>query len=231
VYLAVKTETGFEQRSHTLACRLWGPLFVMTMVSLPASMIARSDTLANYKAYLIAFLVPAAVLVAPLGVIPFCRPGTNSKAFACSCLYLTVMLVGAAPGLYPRLLPSTTGSEYDITIAKALSGPSTLHVVDLAGIWNVPGPHLLHHRGPGVRRKSLAGERLRALRRTLSRRPKLPTAIRRSQRFTPDLRPCSAWRLCGCRPEHRTARAERHPPRGWYRSGCFLTWWGLHPSS
>jgi cytochrome d ubiquinol oxidase subunit II len=38
------------------------------------------------------------------------------------------MLVGAAAGLYPRLLPSSANPADDITIAKALSGPHTLHV-------------------------------------------------------------------------------------------------------
>jgi cytochrome d ubiquinol oxidase subunit II len=38
------------------------------------------------------------------------------------------MLIGAAVGLYPRLLPATTGSSNDITIENALSGPHTLHV-------------------------------------------------------------------------------------------------------
>jgi cytochrome d ubiquinol oxidase subunit II len=61
-------------------------------------------------------------------MIHFCRKGDDRKAFACSCAYLTVMLVGAAIGLYPRLLPATTGSQYDITIDKSLSGPHTLHV-------------------------------------------------------------------------------------------------------
>jgi len=38
------------------------------------------------------------------------------------------MLVGAAVGLYPALLPSSTDSARDITIAKSVSGPHTLHV-------------------------------------------------------------------------------------------------------
>ena len=56
--------------------------------------IARTDTLANYRAYSIAFLVPVAVLLALLGIIQFCRKGAGLKAFACSCVYLTVMRVG-----------------------------------------------------------------------------------------------------------------------------------------
>jgi cytochrome d ubiquinol oxidase subunit II len=128
LYLAVKTEADLQERARTFARRLWGLLFIMTIVSLPATMIARADTLANYRAYPIAFLIPAVVLISLFGMIQFCRKGVDRRAFACSCLYLTVMLVGAALGLYPRLLPSTTGAQYDITIAKALSGPHTLHV-------------------------------------------------------------------------------------------------------
>ena len=128
LYLAVKTEADLQERSRALACRLWVLLLVLTIVSLPASMIARTDTLANYRAYPIAFLVPVAVLLALLGMIQFCRKGADLKAFACSCVYLTVMLAGAALALYPRLLPSTTGPRYDITIEKALSGPHTLRV-------------------------------------------------------------------------------------------------------
>lgn len=128
LYLAVKTESNLQDRARTLAQRLWLLLLILTIVSLPASMIVRSDTLANYRAYPIAFLVPVAVVLALLGVMRFSRKGDDVKAFACSCAYLTVMLVGAVLGLYPRLLPATTGSQYDITIAKALSGPYTLHV-------------------------------------------------------------------------------------------------------
>jgi cytochrome bd ubiquinol oxidase subunit II len=128
LYLAVKTEGDLQARARTTARSLWVLLLILTVVSLPASMIARTDVLANYRAYPIAFLIPVVVLLALIGIVQFCRKGDDKKAFACSCLYLTVMLVGAAIGLYPRLLPATTGSQYDITIGNALSGPHTLHV-------------------------------------------------------------------------------------------------------
>ena len=38
------------------------------------------------------------------------------------------MLVGACWGVYPNLLPATTGPGRDITLAGAASGPYTLHV-------------------------------------------------------------------------------------------------------
>lgn len=124
----VKTEGELQLRTRATARRLWVGLLLLTVVSLPASMIARSDTLTNYKSYPIAFAVPVVVLLALFGMIYFCRKAADRNAFACSCIYLAVMLVGAAIGLYPRLLPATTDPMYDITIAKALSGPHTLHV-------------------------------------------------------------------------------------------------------
>jgi cytochrome bd ubiquinol oxidase subunit II len=50
------------------------------------------------------------------------------SAFLCSCLYLFFMLAGACWGLYPTLLPASTGSDRDITLSRALSGPHTLSV-------------------------------------------------------------------------------------------------------
>jgi cytochrome d ubiquinol oxidase subunit II len=38
------------------------------------------------------------------------------------------MLAGACCGLYPDLLPATTGVERNITLSRALSGPHTLSV-------------------------------------------------------------------------------------------------------
>jgi cytochrome bd ubiquinol oxidase subunit II len=128
LYLAVKTEGALQERARSATNFLWILLLILTFVSLAASMIARSDTLANYRAYPVAFAVPILVLLALAGIIYFSRNHDDRKAFGCSCAYLAIMLVGAAIGLYPRLLPSSNGAGRDITIEKAISGPHTLHV-------------------------------------------------------------------------------------------------------
>ncbi len=38
------------------------------------------------------------------------------------------MLAGACWGVYPTLLPASTGADRDITLARALSGPHALAV-------------------------------------------------------------------------------------------------------
>ena len=128
LYLAVKTEADLQRRARTTAGRLWVALCLLTIVSLPASVIARADTLVNYRNYPATFAVPLFVLLSLFGMTYFSRRASDRNAFACSCIYLTTMLVGAAIALYPRLLPATTGSVYDITIENALSGPHTLYV-------------------------------------------------------------------------------------------------------
>jgi cytochrome bd ubiquinol oxidase subunit II len=128
LYLAVKTEGDLQQRARRVAQQLWFAVLLLTIFSLPGSVIARPDTLVNYRNYPLTFAVPAIVLLSLLGIPYFSRKSGDRAAFGCSCVYLAVMLVGAAIALYPRLLPSTTDATFDITIDKSLAGPHTLHV-------------------------------------------------------------------------------------------------------
>jgi cytochrome d ubiquinol oxidase subunit II len=128
LYLAVKTEGELHERAKKFAQRAWIALLVVTVISLPASIYVRSDTLDNYRAFPLAFAVPVVVVLALAAIIYFSRRDDDRKAFASSCTYLAIMLVGAATGLYPRLLPSSNDPTLDITIAKALSGQHGLCV-------------------------------------------------------------------------------------------------------
>jgi len=128
LYLTVKTEGLLQQRSKSAAKILWVGVLALTAISLPASILARPDTLTNYRTYPITWLVPTTVMASLLGIFLFSRKPGDRKAFACSCAYLTFMLVGAAVALYPRLLPSSGDPSRDITIQNAVSGPHTLHV-------------------------------------------------------------------------------------------------------
>jgi cytochrome bd ubiquinol oxidase subunit II len=128
LYLAVKTEEDLQKRARATGRVLSIFVLLLTIVSLPASIAARPDALENYREYSVLFIVPIVVLLAIIGVSYFSRKEDDHKAFACSCLYLAFMLVGAAVALYPRLLPSSDNPSSDITIEKALSGPHTLHV-------------------------------------------------------------------------------------------------------
>jgi len=128
LYLTVKTENDLQLRARASARFLSVAVLVLTVVSLPASIAARPDAPANYRAYPVLFVIPIVLFLALIGILFFSRKQDDRRAFSCSCLYLGFMLVGAAVALYPRLLPSSDDPTRDITIQKALSGPHTLHV-------------------------------------------------------------------------------------------------------
>ncbi len=128
LYVVLKAPGELEQRARECVRSLWVWLLLITIVSLIATIVVRPSALTNYKEYPVLFAVPILVLASLGGIQIFTRKQQPFRAFLSSCLYLVVMLVGAAAGLYPTILPSSTDPARDITVAKALSGPHTLHV-------------------------------------------------------------------------------------------------------
>jgi cytochrome d ubiquinol oxidase subunit II len=74
------------------------------------------------------YAVPALVAGALAGIWYFARRGEEGRAFACSCVYLAMMMGGAAAAMYPNLLVSTTNAAPNITVYNAHSGEYALSV-------------------------------------------------------------------------------------------------------
>ena len=108
LWLVLKAPGELEARARRAAPRLWIALLLITLISLPATIAVRPSALANYKAYPILFLIPALVVATLMGMLSFTKQRKPLAAFLSSCLYLVFMLVGAAAGLYPTLLPSSS---------------------------------------------------------------------------------------------------------------------------
>ncbi|MEO6983271.1 MAG: cytochrome d ubiquinol oxidase subunit II, partial [Edaphobacter sp.] len=128
LYLATKTEAALQERARRAVNLLWLPLLFLTGFSLIATMKIRPESLHNYEAHPIAFLIPAGVLLALAGIFHFSRQHHDKRAFASSAAYLSLMMTGAAVGLYPALLPSITDHALDLTVNNAQSGQYALHV-------------------------------------------------------------------------------------------------------
>jgi cytochrome d ubiquinol oxidase subunit II len=128
LWLTIKTSGDLAERAHRIVTPLWLVLAALTIVSLIATIAVRPASLTNYFNYPFTFVVPVGVIASLAGVWLFNQKGQPVKAFLSSCLYLFFMLAGACWGLYPTLLPATTGADRDITLAKAISGPHTLAV-------------------------------------------------------------------------------------------------------
>src|SRR6266581_3335003 len=97
-----------------------------------ATIYIRPTTLDNYKQHAIGFLIPAVVYASLAVMIHAIRKGADPAkeklAFVASALYIVGMLVGAAFGLYPVVLPASTDPARNLTIYNTAAGHHGLSV-------------------------------------------------------------------------------------------------------
>ncbi|WP_263365455.1 cytochrome d ubiquinol oxidase subunit II [Edaphobacter bradus] len=128
LYLALKAEGELNRNAKRWAKLLLPVVGIITLLSVPATVVARPDSLNNYREHGLAWLAPLVVIAGLAMVAISITKHWEFRAFIGSSAYLAAMMAGAAAGLYPVLLPAVGGEGKDITIARALSGEHTLHV-------------------------------------------------------------------------------------------------------
>jgi cytochrome d ubiquinol oxidase subunit II len=128
LYVVLKTSGTLHARMSVIAKWLWPAVVLLTALSLPATLYVRPQLLDNYRANPIAWLIPVLVAVSLAGVRSFLSRGRERNAFLSSCAFLVMMLVGAAYGLYPVLLPSSDNPAHNITVQNASAGAQSLSI-------------------------------------------------------------------------------------------------------
>ena len=128
LWLTIKVSGDLEQRARRIVTPLWLALAALTVISLIATIAVRPASLNNYYQYPVTFIVPVGVVASLAALWLWNRNAQPIKAFLASSVYLFFMLAGACWGVYPTLLPATTGAANDITLTRAISGPHTLSV-------------------------------------------------------------------------------------------------------
>ncbi len=128
LWLTIKVSGDLEQRARRIVTPLWLALAALTVISLIATIAVRPASLNNYYQYPVTFIVPVGVVASLAALWFWNRNAQPVKAFLASSVYLFFMLAGACWGVYPTLLPATTGAANDITLTRAISGPHTLSV-------------------------------------------------------------------------------------------------------
>ncbi len=132
LYLATKTEGALNYRARKVASFFWPVQVLLTIFSLIATVYAVPGILTNYTRWPAGYLVPA-VVIGSLIYMYFAHSRRNEKgAFLASSLYIIAMLVGAVFALYPRVLPASTGPQYDLTIYNSATGA---HGMAVGFVW------------------------------------------------------------------------------------------------
>ena len=127
-YVALKTDGHVNTRAKQAARRLWPLLVVLTGVSLAATLYVRPDLLTNYQRWPVLYVIPAVVAASLFSMWRSTRSDNERAAFLSSCTYLIFMLVGAAAGVYPNLLKSTTDPALNITVYNGHAGHYALSI-------------------------------------------------------------------------------------------------------
>jgi cytochrome d ubiquinol oxidase subunit II len=124
----MKTSGDINSRAKAVARRLWPVVVVLTGASLAATLYIRPDLLNNYKRWPALYAIPALVAGCLFEMWRESARGKERAAFLSSCAYLVFMLVGAAAGVYPNLLTSTTDPALNVTVYNAHAGHYALSV-------------------------------------------------------------------------------------------------------
>jgi len=126
-YVALKTDADLSRRARGFALLCWPLQFFLTCSSLVATYFIRPGVVTNYEKHPVGLLVPV-VVFGSLGLMLWANPSGREKlAFVASSLYIVGMLVGAAFGLYPVVLPARD-RQYDLTIYSTAAGSHGLTV-------------------------------------------------------------------------------------------------------
>ena len=128
LWMALKTESELNARAHTIAIRLWGPVVVLTGLSLAATIYVRPQVLDNFRVHYWGWVIPVVVVVSLLTLFVYSRKGNDLRAFLASSMYIIGMLAGAAFALYPSVLPSSTDPSFGLTIMNTAAGAYGLRV-------------------------------------------------------------------------------------------------------
>jgi cytochrome bd ubiquinol oxidase subunit II len=137
LYVAVKTDGELNQRVRRIALWAWPLQVILTIGGLVATCYVQPMVLDNYERHAVGYLIPVIVLGSLAGMIYGIRKGLDKVAFVSSGLYIVGMLVGAAFGLYPVVLPASTDPVHrSLTIYNTAAGR---HGLTVGLTWWIPG--------------------------------------------------------------------------------------------
>jgi cytochrome d ubiquinol oxidase subunit II len=132
VFLSLKTDGAIRERSRALALKLG----LIAAVAAVAFLAWTNFSLPNFNLLVFALSTAVALLwVVGLGALIKVREGW---AFTFSAATIATFVTTLFYALYPRVMPSSISSEFDLTITNAASTPYTLKVMTIVAVIMTP---------------------------------------------------------------------------------------------
>ena len=135
LFLSLKTEGMVKQRSENIIKKAWLPTVILVVLFVAYSFVD-TDMFTGFNIVQGIGLVAAVVALLAAGFYIY------RKQYGYSFIGTGVTVVGVVMllfgGLYPRVMPSSLGEQFDLTIYNASSSPYTLQVMSVIALIFVP---------------------------------------------------------------------------------------------
>jgi len=128
LYIACKTAGDINRRARRIVTRLWPALLLLTFLSLLLTIRVHLDVVDNFRRYPLGMIIPVVVFLSLALMLIFHLNGREKPAFVCSAAYIAGMLVGAAFGIYPDVLPAAMNQPNSLTIYNTAAAAHGLRV-------------------------------------------------------------------------------------------------------
>jgi cytochrome d ubiquinol oxidase subunit II len=128
LWVALKTHDPIAARARHAASRVWWGVLVLTGLITMITMRLQPQVPANLARWPLGMLFPLLALLGLIGVPWFLARRSDGRAFLASVAYLAGMLTSVVFGLYPYVLPASTGMERALTIHNASAGETGLRI-------------------------------------------------------------------------------------------------------
>lgn len=136
LFVELKTDGVVRERAKTILNKLAIPLVVL-VVAFVVYTFVETDLFSNGGFVTLASVVIAAgaLLFAAYNILVRQRYGAAFLSMGATIIFVVVWLFS---GLFPRVMPSSLGAEFDLTIYNASSSPYTLQVMTVVALIFVP---------------------------------------------------------------------------------------------
>jgi cytochrome d ubiquinol oxidase subunit II len=134
LWLALKTDGALERRARRLAGNVWWGVAAAVVAITAASFQVQPHLRESFAARPWGYVFPVLALAGLAGAKLL--NGRAPAAFLCSCLFISGMLMSAAFGVYPDVLPASSDPARSLTIHNAAAGAYGLTI---GLVWFIPG--------------------------------------------------------------------------------------------
>jgi cytochrome d ubiquinol oxidase subunit II len=128
LWLTLKTEGEIQARSWKIAGTVWWGVAIMTVLITVVTFRVQPHVPATLAQYPMVYLFPALAIAGLAGTLWFIQKRDEWKGFLASCAYILGMLTSVVFGLYPLVLPASTGLGLSLTVSNAKAGDYGLRV-------------------------------------------------------------------------------------------------------